>query len=183
MSRASTLVAVALTILVPLAGCRKKPAPISSSPDVANKVALRNVNLFYEGPDMLLAPETRDVAVPGNPAGAIPVVMRELLKGPANTAVPRLLPADTVLRGAFLLPDGTAIVDLGGPTLTNGWGAGSHQELMAIYSIVQTVVANFPEARRVRVLMNGSPAETLGGHVSLSRAITPKPGVLTRTSR
>ncbi len=183
MSRVSTLAAVALLVVIPFAGCRKKTATVASNPDVANKVAVRNVNLFYEGPDMLLAPETRDVPVPGNAAGAIPVVMRELLKGPANSAVPRLLPPDTVLRGAFLLPDGTAIIDLGGPTLTNGWGAGSHQELMAIYSIVQTVVANFPEARRVRVLMNGSPAETLGGHVSLARSITPAPGVLTRTSR
>ncbi|HVS33310.1 MAG TPA: GerMN domain-containing protein [Thermoanaerobaculia bacterium] len=177
MSRVSSL-AIAITLVV-LAGCRKTPA-VPASLNVANKVAVRTVSLFFEGPEMLLAAETRDVAVPENPAGAIPVVMRELLEGPANTAVPPLLPRDSVLRGAYLLPDGTAIVDLGGPTLTNGWGAGSHQELMAIYSIVQTVVTNFPEARRVRVLVNGSPAETLGGHVSLARSITPAPGVLAR---
>ncbi len=106
--------------------------------------------------------------------------MRELIKGSVNAGVPRLLPADTVLRGAYLLPDGTAFVDLGGPTLTQGWNTGSHQELMAIYSIVQTVMANFPEAKRVWLLVNGEPAETLAGHISLSKAFTPMPSLVAR---
>jgi hypothetical protein len=164
---------VSAVILLLLAASCRKNTPLSANLNAENKVSVRSVNLFYEGPDMLLAAERRDVALPENPAGAVPVVMRELLKGPANAAVPRLLPADTILRGAYLLPDGTALIDLGGPTLSNGWGVGSHQELMAIYSVVQTVVANFAQARRVRVLLNGSPAETLGGHVSLARSLTP----------
>ena len=125
-------------------------------------------------------PERRDVPLPENPAGAVPLVVRELLKGSANAAVPRLFPADVVLRGAYLLPDGTAFVDLGGPTLTKGWETGRHQELMAVYSLVQTMVANFPEARRVRILVNGAPAETLGGHVALSRSLTPLPSLSDR---
>ena len=83
------------------------------------------------------------------------------------------LPADTVVRGAFLLPDGTAFIDLGGPTLTSGWPAGSHEELMAVYSIVQTITSNFAEAKRVRILLNGAPAETLAGHIALDRSLTP----------
>ena len=164
-------------LLLAASGCRKK-ATLSSNVDVENKVAMRTVNLFFEAPDMLLVPERRDIALPENPAGAMPVVVRELLKGPANAAVPRLLPADTILRGAYLLPDGTAFVDLGGPTLTNGWPVGSHQELMAVYSVVQTVTANFAEAKRVRVLVNGTPAETLGGHIALSRALAPSLGLV-----
>ena len=171
--------AVILLLLLVVSGCRKKAA-LSANLNVENKVAVRSVNLYYESPDMMLASERRDVGLPENPAAALPIVMRELLKGPANTAVPRLLPADAVLRGAFLLPDGTAIVDLGGPTLTGGWPVGSHQELMAIYSIVQTVTANFAEARRVRVLVNGSPSDTLGGHVTLARSIGPVPGLVAR---
>ncbi len=141
---------------------------------------MRTVSLYYEGPDLLLAPERRDLPLPGNPAGALDVVLRELVKGSANAAVPALLPRDTVIRGAYLLPDGTVFVDLGGPTLTQGWPTGSHQELMAIYSVVQTVAANFPEAKRVRMLVNGEPAETLGGHISLNRALTPVPSMVVR---
>src|SRR5438067_2834888 len=156
-----------LLFLIAIVAC-KKQQPLSRNLNVENKVAMRRVLLFYESQELLLAPEARDLPLPENPAGALDLVLRELLKGSVNAAVPRLLPADTILRGSYLLPEGTAFVDLGGPTLTQGWGTGSHQELMSIYSVVQTVTANFPEAKRVRMLVNGEPAETLAGHVSLS---------------
>lgn len=169
--------------LVALATACRKPRPLTSNLNVENKVALRTIRLYFESPQMLLSSETRDVQLPENPAGALPAVMRELVKGSANQGVPHLLPADTVVRGAYLLPDGTAFVDLGGPTLTQGWGTGSHEELMAVYSIVQTVVANFPQARRVRLLVNGEPAETLAGHVALDKSLGPRPAMVEAGSR
>ena len=170
---------VALVILSTSA-CTEKKQALSPNLNKENKVAMRTVSLYYESPDLLLAPERRDLPLPENPAGALDLVMRELVKGSANTAVPRLLPADTVVRAVYLLPDGTAFVDLGGPTLTQGWATGSHQELMAVYSVVQTVTANFPEAKKVRMLVNGEPAETLGGHVSLARSFAPQPSIVAR---
>lgn len=164
---------VAALALLAAAGACRKTAPLSSNLAVENKVSVRQVRLYFEGPEMLLAAETRNVSLPENPAGALSVVLRELLKGSASTAVARSFPADTTLLGAYLLPDGTAFVDLGGPTLTQGWGTGSHEELMAIYSVVQTVTANFPAVKRVRLLINGEPAETLAGHVSLDRPLAP----------
>lgn len=169
-----------LLLLTAIMACSRENKPLSSNLNLENKVALRTVELYYEGPDMLLAPERRDIPLPENPAGAIPVVLRELMKGSANAAIPRLFPADAVVRAAYFLPDGTVIVDLGGQTLIDGWPTGTHQELMAAYSLVQTVVANFPEARRVRILVNGAPAETLGGHVSLARALVPMPSLAVR---
>src|SRR6202048_1850270 len=170
---------VALVILSTSA-CTEKKQALSPNLNKENTVAMRTVSLYYESPDLLLAPERRDLPLPENPAGALDLVMRELVKGSANTAVPRLLPADTIIRGVYLLPDGTAFVDLGGPTLTQGWATGSHQELMAVYSVVHTVTANFPEAKKVRMLVNGEPAETLGGHVSLARSFAPQPSIVAR---
>jgi spore germination protein GerM len=166
-------------LAVAAAGCHRSK-PLSPNLNVENRVALRNVSLYYESPALLLAPEQRTLPLPENPAAALDLVMRELVKGSVNQGVPRLLPADTILRAAYLLPDGTAFVDLGGPTLTQGWATGSHQELMAVYSVVQTVMTNFSEAKRVRVLVNGEPAETLGGHISLTKALTPMPSVVAR---
>src|SRR4051794_41633637 len=99
---------------------------------------------------MQLVPERRNVALPENPAGALSIVVRELFKGSANAGVPRLFPADTVVRGAYLLPDGTAFVDIGGANGTPGWGGGSAQEYIAIYSVVDTMIANFPRAKHAR---------------------------------
>jgi spore germination protein GerM len=169
--------AVLLIALALVAGaCRKKEPPRNFNAE--NKVAMRTVKLFFESQDLLLAAETRNLALPESPAGALPVTVRELFKGSANSSVPRPFPADTIVRGAFLLPDGTAFVDLGGPTLTQGWGTGSHAELMAVYSVVETVTTNFPQARRVRILVNGEPAETLAGHINLSRSLTPLSAVV-----
>ena len=167
-------------VIVATSACKENKPPLTPNLAKENKVAMRTVSLYYESPDLLLAPERRDLPLPENPAGALDLVMRELVKGSANAAVPRLLPADTVIRGVYLLPDGTAFVDLGGPTLTAGWATGSHQELMAVYSVVQTVTANFPEAKKVRILTNGEPGETLGGHVSLARSFTPQPSIVAR---
>jgi spore germination protein GerM len=171
-------VVLSLAILAIAGGCKKKA--LTPNLNAENKVEVRPVTLFFEGPEMLLVRETRNVALPENPAGALSLVARELLKGSANAGVPHIFPRDTIVRSTFLLPDGTAFIDLGGATLTQGWGTGSHEELMAVYSVVQTVTANFPEAKRVRILVNGEPAETLAGHVNLSRALAPMPVFVAR---
>ena len=166
--------AVIALVVIAASAC-KKPSNIAANINAANRVAVRPVQLYYESPQMTLVSETRNIALPESPSSAIPVVVRELMKGPATPAALRLFPADTVVRGAYLLPGGTVIVDLGGSTLTQGWGTGSHHELMAAYSLVQTVTANFADARRVRFVINGAPAETLAGHVSLAKSLTPMP--------
>ncbi len=171
-------VVLSLAILAIAGGCKKRA--LTPNLNVENKVEVRPVTLFYEGPEMLLVRETRNVALPENPAGALSVVARELLKGSSNAGVPHIFPRDTVVLAAFLLPDGTAFVDLGGNTLSQGWGTGSHEELMAVYSVVQTVTTNFPEAKRVRILVNDAPAETLAGHVNLSRSLAPMPVFVAR---
>ena len=168
-------VAMMIALALIAASACKKTNTVAANINAANRVAMRPVRLYYESPQMALVSETRSVALPESPAAAIPVVIRELMKGPASADALRLFPADTVVRGAYLLPGGTVIVDLGGSTLTQGWGTGSHHELMAAYSLVQTATANFADAQRVRLLINGSPAETLAGHISLARSLEPMP--------
>lgn len=179
MKRSLVLVFCVLVccVLVAAGACRKNERAATNL-NVANKVAVRLVKLYYESPRMLLAPESRSISLPESPAAAIPVVVTELLKGPAADGSLRLFPEDTFVRGAYLLPGGTAVIDLGGPTLTNGWGTGSHQELMAAYSLAQTLSSNFSDVTRVRILINGTPAETLAGHLSLARSLSPKPALV-----
>ncbi|HXI11395.1 MAG TPA: GerMN domain-containing protein [Thermoanaerobaculia bacterium] len=143
-----------------------------------NRVSVRPVTLFFETPQLLLGSEQRNLTLPENEAGALTPVLRELIRGSSNAAVPRSFPPDAVVRATYLMGDGTAIVDLGGATLVNGWSAGSHEELIATFSIVHTLTANFPSVKRVRILVNGQAAETLAGHVALDRSLTPLPSLL-----
>lgn len=181
MRKTAYLAAIMLAIVG--GACRKETARPAANLNAQNRVAVRTVQLFYESPQMTLAPEARSVALPENVAGAMALTIRELMKGSANSGVPPLFPADTVVRGAYLLPDGSAFVDLGGATLTAGWNTGGHQELMAINSLVTTVTANFPQAKRVRLLVNGAPVETLAGHIAIDRGLTPVTVVTDRAHR
>ncbi|MGA7617457.1 MAG: GerMN domain-containing protein [Thermoanaerobaculia bacterium] len=154
-------------------GSRNNSEVVSARVREANKVATRAVTLYFESPDLVLVPEKRNVALPESDVAAVSTVVRELLAGSSNAAVARSFPKDAALRGAFLLSDGTAIIDLGGDTLATGWNTGSHEELMAVYSLVQTLMDNFPSVKRVRILVNGQPAPTLAGHVAIDHALKP----------
>lgn len=173
MSKRTAAILLLLSLLFLSGGCRKKRTVTGQDIALANKVSSRTVALFFETPESLLAPESRTLALPENEGAAINLVMKELLKGSVNVAVPRLLPPAVELRASFLLPDGTAIIDLGGPALATQWSIGTHGELMAVYGVVQTLCANFKSVRRVRILVNGQQAETFAGHVQIDKALVP----------
>ncbi len=166
-------------LLLAAAGCRQESgAPPQARRPAAPKVATRTVTLYFESPQMLLAPERREMSLPEVEASAAQRVVEGLVGGSANSTVPRLFPEDTVVRATYLLADGTAVVDLGGPTLAAGWNTGSHTEMMAVFSIVQTLTANFDSVKRVRIVVNGQPAQTLGGHIDIDRPLTPLPSLM-----
>lgn len=165
----------ALFVLL-LASCgRKGPVQATSSPAPAAPTELTSkpVMLFYEDDGLLLAPRIENVLLPAGDAVAIrPLLTALLAPAPAGTD-PRSVPEGIEVRATYLLPDGTAIVDLAGPLLATGWKTGSHAETMLVYSIVQTLTSNVPAIRQVQILVNGQPAETLAGHVSLERPLKP----------
>ena len=174
--RRSLFFTTALLLVVNVA-CTKQPGQTEET-KLETKTVTRTVTLYYESPDMLLAPEQRTLPLPESDNAAMSPVIRELIKGSKNAAVPRLFPADAVVRGVYSLPDGTAIVDLGGPTLTNGWSTGSHTEMMALYSVVHTLTNNFKSVQRVRFLLNGQIVETVGGHIRVERPLRPLSAVM-----
>jgi hypothetical protein len=172
--------AAAIAALILTAACRPdEKSAQDRRADAANRVTTRPVLLYFEGRDGLLAPERREMPLPQADAAAIRPLLAALLAGPKTAGLPKPLPDGTILRGAFVLPEGTAIVDLGGRALQQGWQTGSHDELMAAYAIVQTAVVNLPSVKRVQILVGGEVAETLAGHLDLTRPLRPIPDLLT----
>ena len=80
----------------------------------------------------------------------------------------KLLPPKIQLRNAFLLPEGLVVLDL---AVDAGLAFGSEEELTIVAALVDTVLQNVADTTRVRILVNGEPAETLGGHVDLTRPL------------
>jgi hypothetical protein len=80
---------------------------------------------------------------------------------------------DVKLREIYLDASGTAYVDLASvqhkEIRTSAW-----DELAALYAVVNTLVQNIEEIKRVRVLLDGREAQTLAGHIDLSRVFNKR---------
>lgn len=76
---------------------------------------------------------------------------------------------DLELRALYLDPAGTVYLDLAARNRKDLQGS-AWDELLTVYALVNTMTQNFAEIRQVRFLVDGREAQTLAGHVDLSRA-------------
>jgi hypothetical protein len=131
-----------------------------------------SVRLYFEAPDREgLLPEDREVAFSADLPRQLRTVVEELAKG-STTGLVSTLPAGTRVLEVFVQARGVAWVDLSSEATSNFPG-GSRAEMLTVYSVVNTIVTNFPTVSRVRIIVNDQPVTSLGGHVDLSRPLPP----------
>ena len=131
-----------------------------------------NVKLFFQAADRPgLAIEERSVTFSTDLAGQVRAVVDELIRGPKNGLQPTLAPETRVLE-VFVSTRGVAYVDLSKEARAVASG-GSEAELITVYSVVNSLTANFPALKRVQILVEDKPASTLAGHVDLTRPLPP----------
>jgi len=146
------------------------PAPVEAAQREAGRRI--NVRLYFEAPDRDgLLPEEREVAFSSDLARQVRIVVQELAKGSTTGLLPTLPPGTRVLE-VFVQARGVAYVDLSSEA-SSGLPGGSRAELLTVYSIVNTIVTNFPAVSRVRIVVDDRPVESLGGHVDVSRPLPP----------
>jgi len=80
---------------------------------------------------------------------------------------------DIRLRELYLDGSGTAYVDLT-PGARKDVRASAWEEQLAIYALVNTLLQNFEEIKQVRLLLDGTEAQTLAGHIDLSRTFAKR---------
>jgi spore germination protein GerM len=103
-------------------------------------------------------------------------ILSDVIAGPEGPDALPALPAGTRLRQVFVLESGVAYADFSAQ-LRDGMSGGSQTELLAVYAIVNSVALNVPEIRRVGILVEGEPCESLNGHVDLRHPLAPKPSL------
>jgi len=147
-----------------------EPSP-SPSPDTEAARRIR-VRLYFEAPDRAgLLPEEREVVFSSDLARQLRTVVEELAKGSTTGLLPTL-PAGTRVLEVFVNRGGVAYVDLSGEA-ASGLPGGSQAELLTVYSVVNTVVTNFPATSRVQILVDDQVVPSLAGHIDLARPLSP----------
>ncbi len=155
------------------AGALDEAAPAEAPPLFTEGINQIEVTLFFLRPDgEALAPESRRVFRTTTVVDRARQALQALFDGPEGYLIASV-PPGTRLMELFLAPDGTAYVDLG-PEFLHGIRTGSSDGVYAIYAIVNTLAANFPEIRRVKLLVDGDEAGDVGGHFDFSRPILPE---------
>jgi hypothetical protein len=141
---------------------RELLAASSSAPTDARVQA----KIFWAaGPDRI-APVQVAMPLSSEPVKRAKQVLNELITD-APAADQRTLPADAVLLGFYVLPDGTAIADFS-DALASETPSGILSEQMAVDSIRQTLENNVTGLSRLKILIHGQEVETLAGHVDLT---------------
>ena len=103
------------------------------------------------------------------------LLVEALVAGPQGDLT-ATLPPDARVLGAFVTRAGVAYVNVSKEA--QAVLVGSHAELRSVFALVNSVTANLPAVKRVQILVDGRPAETLAGHVDLGRPLAPDMSLL-----
>ncbi len=128
----------------------------------------KEVTVYYPSYiDGLLHPETRRIYQTESTTDQAKQTITALLKGPTEEGLTQIIPPESRLREIFMDAQGTAYIDFSSEFGVNLKG-GTSNELMLVYSIVNTLTDNFEDIKRVRILLDGREIQTLCGHLDLT---------------
>ena len=145
---------------------RLKTAP----PPQAEEAGTRLVTLFFASPDGAgLVREAREIDACSEPSECAEEIIEELINGPVGDVSPTL-PPRAVLTSVRMEGD-TALVDFA-KEFPEGLSGGSNGEMMAVYSLIDSLAFNLPRIKTVKVLLGGQSVESLG-HLDLSTPLPP----------
>jgi spore germination protein GerM len=151
----------------------EKKQSVKQSVPEAKKVVLL---YFSDSEGEYLIGEKREILKKDNIKEEAKEVMTELINGPRGKLI-RTLPPGTKLLGLELNENGIAKVNVNRSFLKDHPG-GSSAEMMTVYSMTNTLALNFPQIKRVQILIDGKTVETIAGHLSIKKPVLPNPDLI-----
>ena len=151
------------------------PGPSAAAPATPSTPAepTRHIRarLYHMGSDgVSLQAVDSEVELGETPRDQARHLLEALLTTPQAPVV-SAIPAGTRLRSLYLTPAGIAYVDLSGEVSSKHPG-GVLQELLTVYSVVNTLTENLPAVTSVQLLVDGRETDTLAGHVDLRQPLS-----------
>lgn len=174
--RGPTCIVFAL-LLAGLGACARERAakPVGSEVEVlyTGKEARRKVILYFPATDKpgLLSAQA-EIYQTASELNQLKQVLRLLSSGPLPKGAARPLP-EGAWREAFLDGEGLVVLDLNSAVIRQHPG-GSTAEYASLASLFRSLAGNFKSVSRLRVLVDGTPVESLAGHFDLGSAISAR---------
>lgn len=138
------------------------------------------VTLYFPTQGTALAGEARELSVPDDPERQLLALARALLAGPESPVLAAPLPPGVTVRSVHLDGTGIAYVDLVAPEGEGPPPGGSTEELLRVYSLVNTLALNVAAVEAVALLWNGEQLVTWSGHLDTSRPLAADPSLVER---
>lgn len=178
----------ALALLVALPACGPGSETESAGGDEGEAqvegVETEAVTLYFPGRGGRLYSEEREIPQTADIERRVMLLVEGLLAGPRGEGLYPPLPADAEVAGVHLTGERVAYVDLAAPAASAQPPWGSKRELLAVYSLVNSVLLNPPPSDRglpitgVVLLWNGQQRPTFAGHLDTTRPLGPNRALL-----
>jgi len=129
----------------------------------------REVTLYFAEPQgRYLARETTIISGCEDDRDCVRALLEQLIKGPQGDNV-RVLPETTRIEGIELENDLVRINF--SRHLVDHHPGGSMTELLAIYSLINSLSESFPYLRQMQIVVEGEVRQTLKGHVRVDHPV------------
>jgi spore germination protein GerM len=142
---------------------------IRIAPSQQQSEGRRSVILFFAADMAKLGREARDIDPCEDDNACLKSVLEELQNGPVGK-LGETVPERTVIE-AVRIEGNQATIELN-RAFAEAMLSGSSAEMLAVYSIVNTVAANFPQVQKVKLNIDGNRAVLLR-HLDLSEPLPP----------
>ena len=139
------------------------------APPLQSGEGRRSVTLFFAAEGTRLAREARDIESCEDDNVCLKSVLDELLNGPVGEFEETLPEGASVT--AVHIEGNQATIEFN-RTFSDEMLSGSSAEMLAVYSVVDTVAVNFPQIQKVKINVDGDSAVILH-HLDLSDPLLP----------
>jgi hypothetical protein len=139
-------------------------------PKVVEPTAVRNAILFFVVDGTSLAREARELEACGETQDCLKDLLDELFSGPVGD-FEEALPESSSVKSVRIVGE-QAFVDLN-QSFAVDLAAGSSAEMLAVYSIVNTICVNYPQIASVKLTVEGNQKTQLR-HLDLSDPLQPE---------
>jgi len=107
--------------------------------------------------------------------------LAELIRGPQGAFIPTV-PSRAKLLTLQIDAQGLAKVNFD-QALSREHPGGSSAEMLTLYSIVNSLTLNFPQIKRVQILIDGKAVESIAGHISLKQPVSFNPSIVKKMEK